>query len=756
MFFDYDQLSQEDEEANGPHQTSDLQDTVVEEASVERDQLQDLSGTAQPKAGSQLEPCFEEANTEEVAPESDDKEPPESNDKVSSIPETATTFFQSHSGHSSKVLAERPATAVCCDLSGIPRGACQRCDQCPSFVLHQRSRVRWTGTAGSSDEYEDVCQFVVGDRVEVRDTDSDPWKPGKVVSTKPVKVKPDEWREAVGFSWKHIRRENNKDDVSETGKCCERCGCPVDEHANKDVWLTKAKESLRRFRNTGVNTKRTWPRWSRLPHVALNWQPDEVALYVLTEGVFDPRRHGRSTKQAKRAAKISGSSGKIFVSVVCPTSEQRRNFHPLLYENFRSQTHELKELVIVETGKKPSEYLQQVAKEDARVLYRFFEIEDARTQDLSEALWEQSAGPTSRFRSNITPWHKATASGGHAQWWGQPSGAHHMRHCRGKVRGGARCEGWTLGLKRNLACHLARGPAIAHFDDDDLYSPVYLEVMCEKLREAAKYDSNVEGPFPAAVTTLQDWHVVDLADLSFGFVNPLKEVLLPVDMREAYAYGFGFSYVYSQAAWLIEAFADVEWSEDGNFTSELRRKGIPVKLVSSASVQDTDAVAAHSHHRETTSGGEFVEVTCSDGNSYKDIQKSVRMGSKVQVPHAFKDLIPIVKKAAEPLSLKDGEVHPLRRQLANNTISEEVGLKDKQAFMRSSYGRDIARQTSLPGSVNGPQRFFSRGHAWTPNSSTRFGPVAPWQAGQYGRFPANRWGGKGKGRGGAGPQWCMR
>merc|ERR1740121_1682571 len=42
---------------------------------------------------------------------------------------------------------------------------------------------------------------------------------------------------------------------------------------------------------------------------------------------------------------------------------------------------------------------------------------------------------------------------------------------------------WSLGLKRNVAAALAAGRYIAHFDDDDLYSPDYLQYMVRQLEK---------------------------------------------------------------------------------------------------------------------------------------------------------------------------------------------------------------------------------------------------------------------------------
>merc|ERR1712061_810198 len=98
---------------------------------------------------------------------------------------------------------------------------------------------------------------------------------------------------------------------------------------------------------------------------------------------------------------------------------------------------------------------------------------------------------------------------------------------------------------------------------------------------------------PAVAATLEAWHVLDLGDRSFTYFKPLLETNLEAPMRHAYAYGFGFSYVYSRTAWILTPFADVEWSEDGDFTSSLMERGKAVRLVdlrAAASHVDVDAL----------------------------------------------------------------------------------------------------------------------------------------------------------------------
>jgi len=83
------------------------------------------------------------------------------------------------------------------------------------------------------------------------------------------------------------------------------------------------------------------------------------------------------------------------------------------------------ELIVIDTGRCPSQFFQERASEDESVVYRWFDVD---------------AGAIS------------------------------------------------IGVKRNIACFLARGQVIAHFDDDDLYAPEYLDFMIAQMISAAGSD----------------------------------------------------------------------------------------------------------------------------------------------------------------------------------------------------------------------------------------------------------------------------
>mmetsp|Transcript_17990 Transcript_17990/g.31352 ORF Transcript_17990/g.31352 Transcript_17990/m.31352 type:complete len:174 (-) Transcript_17990:135-656(-) len=133
--------------------------------------------------------------------------------------------------------------------------------------------------------------------------------------------------------------------------------------------------------------------------------------------------------------------------VICHT--KRQAFHPLLYANFILQSYEPKELVVVDTGTKPSLFLQEKALEDPR----HFAVSDSRETDAMAVLLVEDGV------SLVT--------------------ADAVKRRRGLSF--KPCSGWSLGFKGNPCCHVSRGQIIAHSDDDDAYAANYIMRMTNSL-----------------------------------------------------------------------------------------------------------------------------------------------------------------------------------------------------------------------------------------------------------------------------------
>lgn len=129
-----------------------------------------------------------------------------------------------------------------------------------------------------------------------------------------------------------------------------------------------------------------------------------------------------SRRRARRCAVDLDHSA--LVSVICPTTAARSELHQVLYGSFAAQNYEPKELLVLDTGgSAPSPFFARL--QDARVTY----------------IHEPSlvVGPN-----------------------------------------GSEC----VGIKRNRLCAMAKGAAIACFDDDNIYGPEYLTVMLQHLRRS--------------------------------------------------------------------------------------------------------------------------------------------------------------------------------------------------------------------------------------------------------------------------------
>lgn len=419
--------------------------------------------------------------------------------------------------------------------------------------------------------------------------------------------------------------------LAEMGSRCRRCDCPGHQHQNLEQWLGDVKKRCKEMRLI-VSWYRPIPQEFRLPMVSPSWTRSSSALFALTDGVFDPRKDG-----VKKRRLTSQGDDRPLISVIAPTSFARHGFHPLLYECFCKQDYDPKELIIVDTGPKPSAFFSEL-RDDPRVIYRHFVVADSRL-DLPEG-WRKGA-PVYFGISDQELWTEL----------------------------GLEPKAWSLGLKRNVAIELAAGEIIAHFDDDDLYAPGYLSWMHERLGNVLNKDKDpviseyIESKLPPAAVTLRAWHLLDLSDMTFGYMDVENDPLVPKDQRYGWLFGWGFSYMFTRSCWELTPVPDVEWSEDISFYEELKRLKVPVVPVHPPS---SSAICAHSYHAKVnTSGGEFAGA--------------VRCGTALQeTPKALMDLMPLAEAAASCVSSRIGS----RDQSIGEKSGFRVNLSEKREFLQ--------------------------------------------------------------------------
>jgi hypothetical protein len=211
---------------------------------------------------------------------------------------------------------------------------------------------------------------------------------------------------------------------------------------------------------------------------------------------------------------------------MAPTMSSRQHFHEQLWACFDAQRWEDKELVIIETYEtSPSAFLQQKAREDDRLVH---------------VCIQRSTGMD-----------------------------------------------FSVGLKRNMALHMASGQYVANFDDDDIYAANYLSTMVGEMQAKG-----------LAALTLSGW---------YNFIAPRNVVTYsdPTSWDEDdedldnILYGFGFSYVHERAVSLDYPYPDVVFAEDAPFFLKLREVLGYDKV---ALLEDTKGICIHIVHRANSTG----------------------------------------------------------------------------------------------------------------------------------------------------------
>jgi len=250
--------------------------------------------------------------------------------------------------------------------------------------------------------------------------------------------------------------------------------------------------------------------------------------------------------ESERMAAEASAKAEVVISVICPTTFSRRCFHSFLWDCFRMQTYSPRELVVIDTCEEgPSEFFVALAEKDERVIYQHYQVPEKK---------------------------------------------------------------WSIGMKRNIACALASGHIIAHFDDDDIYAPCYLSDMFARLwgsdsprsrfgGDVDVSDAHLSGPpamggFKAGCAKLSCWHTFNVPTGSWGLFDATKN-----GGEARTLYGWGFSYVYLRSIWAQSPFLDQGLGEDYDFLRAMLRMGVSVDLL-----YDKKGICGHAHHALNTSG----------------------------------------------------------------------------------------------------------------------------------------------------------
>ncbi|KAH8075697.1 protein serine/threonine phosphatase [Aureococcus anophagefferens] len=229
----------------------------------------------------------------------------------------------------------------------------------------------------------------------------------------------------------------------------------------------------------------------------------------------------RSSRERGAAARRGGG---VLVSVVVPTTGRRSAFHGMLYACFAAQTHARLELVVLDTGDAPSPFF--------------------------------SGDPAATANARVRYAHR-------------PGGAY---------------DDDATGAKRNELVQKARGAVVVQFDDDDVYTPRYVERVLSAMRGAG-----------AALFKLSAWKWFDAARGAKPDADDAKLLHWYDNERDkttgycanytaagwhSRKWGYGFSFAFDRAVALRHPFPPTYLGEDYDFS--FFKKSFAVELCAKA------------------------------------------------------------------------------------------------------------------------------------------------------------------------------
>ena len=162
-------------------------------------------------------------------------------------------------------------------------------------------------------------------------------------------------------------------------------------------------------------------------------------------------------------------------------------------------------------------------------------------------------------------------------------------------------RGLTVGEKRNLANRCALADTVAHFDDDDYYSPGYLDYMLGTLDESGA-DMAKLGAFFIYSPVYQRfayWDLLEKTGVHFIWSDqPVQMVQMGAgeSIFQDNHLGYGFSYVYRKKVWQANPFAAVSFNEDTPFLKQSMAQGFQLELRA-----DSAGLCVHFLHNTNTS-----------------------------------------------------------------------------------------------------------------------------------------------------------
>ncbi|MEI7942252.1 MAG: glycosyltransferase family A protein [Candidatus Riflemargulisbacteria bacterium] len=157
----------------------------------------------------------------------------------------------------------------------------------------------------------------------------------------------------------------------------------------------------------------------------------------------------------------------------------------------------------------------------------------------------------------------------------------------------------AIGSKRNWLIERATGTIIASFDDDDYYSPNYLEVMINELAQGYQFVKLTSFYIHSLSLKKSAYWDLTLKNGYFHILDRDKEECVKwdsFDENNSNEYGWGFSYVYFRSVFALGKYADHQYVDDYPFIEAALNAGIKVRFL-----QDTKGLMVHILHSHNCS-----------------------------------------------------------------------------------------------------------------------------------------------------------
>lgn len=189
----------------------------------------------------------------------------------------------------------------------------------------------------------------------------------------------------------------------------------------------------------------------------------------------------------------------------------------------------------------------------------------------------------------------------------------------------------SIGEKRNWLIEHAKGDVIVHFDDDDYYSPIYIQTLLERLSDNGASFLNLRGFFLYHSTSNRYgyWDITKQDGLHYLF-GPGEKGLVQFSNKNRILnleISYGFGYCYKREVCENIKFPNKNWQEDVDFATQV------VRRYNSFGIMDNLGLCIHFIHFFNTSRSfpQFLipEIIVNRFFQSKIINEYIEIGKKI-------------------------------------------------------------------------------------------------------------------------------